>query len=98
MVGLNFATFFLAEDGISDPGMGFDPMLRHLDYMLEKLGEDHVGLGSDFDGAVIPDAVGDVTGVPGLLDAMAAHGYGAALVKKIACDNWLALIERTLKA
>ncbi|MBB94603.1 MAG: peptidase [Rhodobacteraceae bacterium] len=97
MVGLNFATFFLAEDGVSDTGMGFDPMLRHLDYLLDKLGEDHVGLGSDFDGAVIPDAVGDVTGVPALLQAMADHGYGEDLVAKLACTNWLACLDRTLK-
>ena len=97
MVGLNFATFFLAEDGVSDPAMGFDPMLRHLDYLMEKLGEDHVGLGSDFDGAVIPEAIGDVTGVPRLLEAMAAHVYGPKLVSKLACDNWLACLDRTLK-
>ncbi|MGR3804254.1 dipeptidase [Marinibacterium profundimaris] len=96
MVGLNFATFFLAEDGVSDVNMGFDPMLRHIDYLLEKLGEDHVGLGSDFDGAVIPAAVGDVTGVPSLLQAMSDHGYGPELVAKVACDNWLALLDRTL--
>lgn len=96
MVGLNFATFFLAADGISDVDMGFDPMLRHLDHLLETLGEDHVGLGSDFDGAVIPAAVGDVTGVPALLQAMADHGYGPDLVKRIACDNWLSLIGRTM--
>ncbi|QEW21493.1 Membrane dipeptidase (Peptidase family M19) [Marinibacterium anthonyi] len=96
MAGLNYAMVFLAEDGISNPDMGFDPMLRHLDHMLERLGEDHVGLGSDFDGAQIPAALGDVAGMAGFFAAMEAHGYGSDLIAKIACDNWLALIERTM--
>ncbi|MEM8729055.1 MAG: dipeptidase [Pseudomonadota bacterium] len=98
MVGLNYATFFLAEDGVSDTAMGFEPMLRHLEYLIQAVGEDHVGLGSDFDGAIIPDAVGDVAGVPGLLQAMLDRGFGRTLVEKIASTNWLTCLERTLHA
>ena len=97
MVGLNFATFFLNPDGRADRGTGFDPMLRHLDHLLTHLGEDHVGLGSDFDGCTLPDVIGDVTGVPRLFDAMAAHGYNAALIAKLAKDNWLSCLDRSLR-
>lgn len=96
MVGLNFATFFLNPDGRADPGTGFDPMLRHLDHLITHLGEDHVGLGSDFDGCTLPDVIGDVTGVPRLFNAMAAHGYDDALIAKLARENWLALLDRAL--
>ena len=95
MVGLNYATVFLREDGRKSPFGGWDPILRHLDHLLGILGEDRVGLGSDFDGATMPDGIGDVTGQTRLLDALAAHGYGDALVKKIAHENWLALLQRT---
>lgn len=95
MVGLNYATVFLREDGRKSPFGGWDPILRHLDHLLGILGEDRVGLGSDFDGATMPDGIGDVTGQIRLLDALAAHGYGDALVKKIAHENWLALLQRT---
>lgn len=98
MVGLNFATVFLREDGLQSSDMGFDLMLRHLDHLIEKLGEDHVGLGSDFDGATIPDPIGDVAGLPALTAAMEAHGYDRALMQKLTCDNWVGLIERTWKA
>lgn len=98
MAGLNFATVFLREDGKQSADMGWDPVLRHLDHMLEKLGEDHLGLGSDFDGATLPQGIGDVTGLPRLTDAMEAHGYGGALMQKLTCDNWVALLERTWKA
>jgi membrane dipeptidase len=52
-------------------------------------------LGSDFDGATLPKGIGDVTGLPALQDAMAAHGYGEPLIRKISHENWLALLERT---
>lgn len=96
MVGLNFATSFLRPDGAKSPDMTLEPMLRHMDHLLDKLGEDHVGLGSDFDGCTVPRDIGDVTGLPRLLEAFRAHGYGEALLRKIACDNWLALLDRTL--
>jgi membrane dipeptidase len=71
-------------------------MLRHLDHLITHLGEDHVGLGSDFDGCTLPDVIGDVTGVPRLFNAMAAHGYDDALIAKLARENWLALLDRAL--
>lgn len=95
MVGLNFATVFLREDGRQNPDMGWDPILRHLDHLLELAGEDHVGLGSDFDGATLPRGIGDVTGLVRLTDAMEAHGYGPDLMRKLTCDNWVALLDRT---
>jgi membrane dipeptidase len=98
MVGLNFATVFLRDDGRQDAATGWDPILRHLDHLIGVLGEDRVGLGSDFDGATIPKVIGDVTGLPALLDALSAHGYDAALLTKLAHANWLALLRRTWKA
>lgn len=96
LVGLNFATFFLREDGRAAADCGFDPMLRHLDHLIARLGEDHVGFGSDFDGCLVPDVVGDVAGLPRLIDAMRAHGFDAPLIAKLAHGNWLTVLERTL--
>ena len=93
-MGLNFATFYLNSDGRSDSTLGWEVMLRQLDYLIHQLGEDHVGLGSDFDGCILPDVIGDVTGVQGLFDVMAQHGYDDALIAKIARDNWLACLDR----
>ena len=95
MVGLNFATCFLRPDGRESADMTLDPMLRHLDHLIGILGEDHVGFGSDFDGATMPKDIGDVTGLPTLLEALKAHGYTVALLHKLACDNWLSLLNRT---
>ncbi len=93
MVGLNFATCFLRPDGRRSPEMDWQPVLRHLDHLLARLGEDRVGFGSDFDGATLPRGIGDVTGLPALLDALAAHGYGRALLEKLAFRNWLRVLR-----
>ncbi len=95
MVGLNFASVFLRPDGRRDPGCGWEPMLRHMDHLISRLGEDHVGFGSDFDGATVPSVLGDVAGLPGLLAALAGAGYGLPLVEKLAHRNWIALLRRT---
>jgi len=94
MIGLNFANGFLRPDGRWQSENGLDSMLRHLDHMLGLAGEDHVGLGSDFDGARIPAQIRDTTGLPALIEAIETHGFGKALVKKLAADNWLRLLER----
>jgi len=96
VVGLNFATGFLREDGQMRADTGLDIMVRHVDALVEALGEDGVALGSDFDGAQIPADIGDVTGVPRLLEALLEKGYGEPLVRKIATDNWISLLERTI--
>lgn len=96
MVGFNFATFYLNANGTSASDTGWDVMLRHLDHLIAELGEDHVGLGSDFDGCIVPDLIGDVTGVQGMLQAMSAHGYDKALVVRLARDNWLSCLARSL--
>ena len=96
MVGLNYATSFLRRDGKQNGDMGWDDMLRHLDHLLAILGENHLGLGSDFDGATIPDCIGDVTGLPALQQAMMDHGYGPDLMRKLCADNWLALLDRSM--
>ena len=61
---------------------------RHAAYVAERIGVQHVGLGSDFDGAMIPDELGDVAGVPRLFDALAKAGFSAAELDAIAWDNW----------
>jgi membrane dipeptidase len=88
MAGLNFATGFLRPDGRMDAATDIDLMLRHLDHMIEMAGEDHVGLGSDFDGAVIPETIRSAAGLPRLVHAMEQRGYGRPLIEKLAHANY----------
>jgi membrane dipeptidase len=95
IVGLNFGTVFLNPDGRNTSFEGWDPLLRHLDHLVEHLGETRVGFGSDFDGVSVPKALGDAAGLPRLIDALKAHGYDEALITRIAHENWLRVLERT---
>jgi len=96
MVGFNYATFYINEDGTAANDMGWAPLIRQMDYLIAHLGDDHVGLGSDFDGCIVPKLIGDVTGVPSFLAALGQHGYDKELLKKLARDNWLGCLERGL--
>jgi membrane dipeptidase len=98
VVGLNFATFFLREDGRRSADTPISTMIRHLDRMLEKLGPGGVALGSDFDGALIPAAITDAAGLPHLVAAMEAAGYGEELIDRIVYRNWLDVLARSWKA
>ena len=95
MVGLNFATAFLRPDGQMVKEAPLELMVRHLDHLMSILGEDRVGMGSDFDGAVVPEGIGDLAGLPNLREAMRAHGYDDALMEKLCWGNWMALLRKT---
>ena len=94
MVGLNFSAAFLRPDGRMLSDVPFEMMMRHLDHLIGILGEDRVGLGSDYDGTTVPDTLTTVADLPALQQAMAQHGYDDALCRKILCDNWLSALDR----
>jgi len=95
IAGLNLATCFLRPDGRESAEMTLDPVKRHIEHMLSVAGEDHVGIGSDFDGATVPKDIEGVQGLPVLLRAMRGMGLGEALILKIAHGNWLRVLTRT---
>ncbi|CAN7278029.1 dipeptidase [Bradyrhizobium sp. LjRoot220] len=96
MVGLNFATCFLRSDGSMTADTDIELMVRQLDYLIDKLGEDHVGLGSDFDGATVPAKIGSAGGLPVLIEALRRSGYSEQLLQKLGSANWLNALERTI--
>ncbi len=95
IVGLNFNCGFLHPEGNRGSALDLGIMIDHLDALLARLGDDKVALGSDFDGATMPEDVKDVSLLPNLLDAMRARGYDDAMIRKIAYENWLRVLEKT---
>lgn len=95
MVGVNFAVSFLREDGNDDADTPLGTVVRHVDYLVERVGIDRVGFGSDFDGAKVPAAIGDASGLPNLLAALRERGYGEAELQKLAHGNWLRVLRLT---
>jgi membrane dipeptidase len=96
IVGINFAVTFLRGDGRLLPAeTGLDEIVRHVDHLVERMGIDHVAFGSDFDGAVVPDALGGVAGLPLLVDALRVAGYDEPGIAKITHENWLRILRAT---
>ena len=68
MVGVNYAVSFLRADGRQDRDTPVELIIDHVEHMLEKVGEDGVGFGSDFDGAMVPKELGNAAGLPVLVE------------------------------
>ena len=97
IVGLNFAVTDLRYDGWNEADTPLEVMVRHIDYLVEHLGIDCVGLGSDFDGATIPQEIGDVTGLPKLITALRESGYDDNTLRKFSYENWIRVLSKTWK-
>jgi membrane dipeptidase len=95
LVGVNFATAFLRPDGARDAETSIDRVIDHLEYMVEHVGEDGVGLGSDFDGAKMPSGLGNAAAIQNLVDAMRARGFDQALIEKVCFKNLLRVLGQT---
>jgi len=95
MVGVNYNVGFLTADGNNDPAMPLETMVRHFDYLVEHLGIDRVGFGSDFDGATMPQDVSDVSKLGNLVRALKERGYDDASLRKLAHENWIRVLRKT---
>ncbi len=95
LAGVNFAVSFLRPDGRHDRDTPLDLIIQHIEHMLEHAGEDGVGLGSDFDGAMIPAELGNAAGLQNLVQAMRKRGFGKPLIEKLCFRNWLRVLGRT---
>jgi membrane dipeptidase len=95
MVGLNFNVRDVRADGRTDPDTPLDDYVRQIDYLVDRLGIDRVGFGSDFDGAHISEHIGDAAGLPKLIAALESHGYDPASLNKLTHENWLRVLRKT---
>jgi membrane dipeptidase len=95
LVEINFATCFLRPDGQVETKTGLDTLLRHLDHLIQQVGLECIGFGSDFDGAKVPEAIGDVSGLGSLRDALTSRGLSDGILRKLCHENWISVLERT---
>jgi membrane dipeptidase len=90
----------LIERGVH-PRVSWEKIVEHIDHAAKVAGIEHVGLGSDFDGATMPSGMDDVSMLPRLTDALLKKGYSPADVTKILGGNLLrvmAEVERVAGA
>lgn len=88
LVGINFDVGSLRDDGADDPDTPVTRIAEHARYVADRIGVDHVALGSDFDGAKMPAEVPDSAALPRVLAALEAAGFESDEVERIAWRNW----------
>ena len=75
------------------PKVDWTLILDHIDHAVKIAGADHVGLGSDFDGAVMPLGMEDATHLPQITDALLKKGYSESDIRKILGENTLRVMS-----
>ncbi|HDQ71905.1 MAG TPA: membrane dipeptidase, partial [Chloroflexi bacterium] len=98
VVGVNFQVSDLRPDGQFDDNTPLSVWVRHVNHIVERIGVEHVAFGSDFDGARISREISDASGLPKLVEALRAHGYDEAALRKIANENWVRVLRDTWRA
>src|SRR5262249_15997514 len=76
------------------PKVTWEKIIEHIDHAVKVAGIDHVGLGSDFDGAVMPLGMEDVSNLPRITDALLKKGYSDQDIQKILGGNILRVMEQ----
>jgi len=79
------------------PKVSWEKIIEHIDHAVKVAGADHVGLGSDFDGATMPIGMEDASKLPKITDALIKKGYSDADIEKILGGNILRVMEQVEK-
>ncbi|NLG70009.1 MAG: membrane dipeptidase [Firmicutes bacterium] len=95
VMGINFFPGFLRKEGPAT----LDDVVRHIDHVVELVGPDHVGLGSDYDGiSRVPQGLEDPSHLPALTEALVRRGYDDLAIRKILGDNFARVFTAVLGA
>jgi membrane dipeptidase len=86
-----------AEASGALPHVSWERIIEHIDHVVKLAGADHVGLGSDFDGATMPDGMEDCSKLPKITEALMRKGYKDDDIRKILGGNLLRVMEQTEK-
>ncbi len=98
VIGINFEAMNTHPLSSIEQNVPLTQITAHIDYIINRVGIDHVAFGSDFDGADMPNDLSDVRGLPKLLDTLRNNGYDEQSLEKIAYRNWLRVIKATWKS
>lgn len=97
LVGINFFVGFLRPDGAFNQDTPLDVVADHAAYLIDRVGEDCVALGSDFDGCAPPRDLSDVTGLPRLAEVLDGRGFGQETLEKLFYKNWIKALTAAAK-
>lgn len=95
MVGVNYNVPFFDPEGRRESNVPLGLLADHVDYLVERIGIDRVGFGSDYDGALMPDGLSDVSKQQNLVDELRTRGYDQESLEKLAYKNWIRVLSAT---
>lgn len=95
--GKLFEELFLETQKFNFPRAQWTKIIEHIDHAVKLVGAEHVGLGSDFDGATMPAGMDDVTDLPKITDALLKKGYTEKQVRGILGENLLRVMSQVEK-
>jgi membrane dipeptidase len=74
-----------------------DCVLDHVEYVIDRVGIEHVALGSDFDGwlATIPNDMKDCRDITKILDGLKSRGFSEDEIAAITHENALRVLSHT---
>jgi membrane dipeptidase len=91
VIGVVFYPAFLSSRSIAN----IDTVIKHIDYIRNRVGIDYVALGSDYDGiGTVPAGLEDVSKLPNLTAALLRRGYSVADVRKILGENYMRVFKK----
>src|SRR5216683_2412429 len=79
------------------PHVSWERIIDHIDHAVKLVGADHVGLGSDFDGASMPEGMEDASKLPKISEALMRKGYSDGDIQKILGGNLLRVMAQNEK-
>jgi membrane dipeptidase len=79
------------------PGVHWEKILDHIDHAVALVGAEHVGLGSDFDGAYMPEGMEDVAEFPRITEGLLRRGYSETDIRNILGENSLRVMGEVEK-
>jgi membrane dipeptidase len=76
------------------PQVSWEKVIEHVDHAVQIAGADHVGLGSDFDGAFMPEGLRDASQFPKITEGLIGLGYSESEIAGILGGNTLRILEQ----
>ena len=94
VIGITFVPDFLTQEKRKT---SVKDVVNHIDYLVEKVGVDYVGLGSDFDGTgELPLGLEGVDKIPNLTEELLDRGYKEREIEKILGGNFLRVFRKVV--
>lgn len=95
IVGINYNVPFFDPAGGRDSNVPLGLLADHVDYLVDRIGIDRVAFGSDYDGALMPDGLSDVSKQQNLIEELRTRGYDDEALLKLGYRNWVRVLTAT---